>query len=424
MNLIKFKIDHCRFAWVARTEVRGSIIFGIARTAAFALVAIVLTLSASGCQTFGHDATKKQAAQRWSEVRARVKLQLSNQQCERGMFNDAALSASEAIGLDPHSIGAYEVLAKSQLEQGKPASAEKTLDAAKSQNCQSAELCYLRGVVIELRDDPSGALTEYQKAVELNPVNSDYLISLAECLVSLNRADDALALLDERADHLDAAGGVFALAAHIAELKGDRDGAITRYQRALALVPDHALIHEQLATLLMEKGRYEEAIDLLKPLLGKDAPNSVSARKLLAACDLAIEDPASAKSLLIDYARAHPGDHATLTLVARAGLESKDLMTAGWAIDQLRRLHPDDAEASLLHATLLWQRGEANAAEIAVRRILDASPRDPAALCLLGAILESNQKISESRKYFEEAAAIDPNCTQRMTASAASIRSK
>ncbi|MBI1825550.1 MAG: tetratricopeptide repeat protein [Planctomycetes bacterium] len=388
----------------------------------FALIAAMLTTC--GCQTINHDAAKKQATQRWSEVRARVKLQLANQQCVRGMFNDAATSAAEAIGLDPKLPGAYEVLAKSQLEQGKPASTEKTLDAAKAQNCQSAELHYLRGVVLELRDDTAGSLAEYQRAVELNPANSDYLISLAECLVNAKRADEALTLLDERADHLDAAAGVFALAAHIAELKGDREGAITRYQRTLALVPDHALIHEQLASLLMKESRFEDAIGLLKPLAKNDAPNAASARKLLAACDLAIDDPVSAKTLLVDYARSHPEDDSALTLLARASLQTHDLMTAGWTIDQLHRKHPDSTDPALLYASLLWQRGDAQAAETVLRHQLDIDPNNPATLCLLVTVLQTTKDHAAAQRYFEEAASIDPSCISAISASATSSKRK
>jgi len=60
----------------------------------------------------------------------RIKLQQASRLFESGEPTEAAYMATESIALYPLEAAAYLVLARSQLETGRPALAAETLDAA------------------------------------------------------------------------------------------------------------------------------------------------------------------------------------------------------------------------------------------------------------------------------------------------------
>ena len=119
-----------------------------------AIAGIGLALLLPACRTNPHAVDKKQAEQRWNEVRGRVKYQLAEQQFSRGLFEDAAANVGEALALDPTRPDSFAMLAKCHLEMNKPASAQQTIDMARQLDLESAELHYMQGVLLEQRDRP------------------------------------------------------------------------------------------------------------------------------------------------------------------------------------------------------------------------------------------------------------------------------
>jgi Tfp pilus assembly protein PilF len=92
---------------------------------------LIATLSfMTGCKTPTHAEAKVQAEQRWSKVRGQVKLQLARQQFERGRFEDTIKTLKEATSLDQTSAESFALLAKCNLELGKPTTAEQVLATA------------------------------------------------------------------------------------------------------------------------------------------------------------------------------------------------------------------------------------------------------------------------------------------------------
>jgi Tfp pilus assembly protein PilF len=69
--------------------------------AAAACLAFALIVPSAGCAVSPHTRAKSAAADRWSQVRSKMKLQLAQQQFESGNFTDAAATAAEAVPLDP-----------------------------------------------------------------------------------------------------------------------------------------------------------------------------------------------------------------------------------------------------------------------------------------------------------------------------------
>jgi len=381
------------------------------RRMTIALFTAVASLAPLACHRPAHTEAKAEARLRWSEARGRVKLQLARQQFNRGQFTDSVKTLEEALSLDPSCAEAYALLAKSNLELGKPATAEHLVDAAWQLDLDAPDLHYLKGVLLEQREQFAPALAEYEKARLADDGNVDYFIAAVECMVALDRAAEALKLLDENVERFDDQSSVAILGARIAALLGDTDDAMRRYQNPAITAAQSPLAAQELGLLLARAGKCSEALRVLSPALDNSTSSTADTgalRRSMASCHLALGEPALARAVLLDYAREHLDDVPAQVLLAKAALSTGDFLTALRAIDLARRPTPNDHDTGLLLATIHWRRGDLQSAESVLNDLLAADPYDVDAWCLLGEVQSSTNRPGEAREAFERALAIDP----------------
>ena len=374
---------------------------------------VVSLLVLAGCSMMAESARRDDPQRAWNDVRARIKLQLARQQYNTGLFEDAARTAAESIALDAAQEGAYVLTAKAHLERSKPASAQQVLNLARQAGLQSAGLIYMQGVILEQRGRLEAAEARYQQARRLDQTNVDYLIAQAECLVALDRGEEAATLLLENAATGDDDGTVAVLQAHIAVLRGDPDAAVTHFHDALVAFGDSRLIAEELGLLLVGQRRYREAMTVLRPLI-KEPPvegqDCGAIRRGIATCHLALDDPSAAKEVLASYVRWHQGDALAQLLYAKAALATGDLVSALRATDLARRRQPGHPEVLLLDATLRWRRGDLDRAASLLEHILSGNPQDVDAHCLLAEVLQDGNRDEAARAQYQLALQIDQQC--------------
>jgi len=365
-----------------------------------ALAGGILVFSA-GCHRPAHPEAKQQAEQRWKEVRARVKLQLGRQQYEGGLFEEATDTLAEAVSLDPRQLEAYVLLARANLERAKPATAQQVLDAARKAGLDSADLHYTQGVLFEQRDQIDAATQEYARARAMDPGNADYFIAYVECLVSANRAAEAMPLLDENLHRFDESFSVAALAGHVATLLGDDDRAGVYFARA-SVVDDESVIAEQHGLLLARAGRCEEAVAVLGPVAQQeDAEGSGAVRRALATCELALGRAVAAKGRMLDYAHAHPDDAAAQIILAQAAIETDDLATADRALAVVEQRAANHAAVSLTRAAWHWRQGEYPAAASHLYDLVERDPENVDAYRLLAEVLLRQNQPDAAKQCLE-----------------------
>lgn len=392
------------------------------------VVGVVVVCSAAGCSQSIHSQQRADAAQHWSAVRARIKLQLAEQQFNTGHAGDAAEGATEAIALDPTREDAYVLLAQVRLEEGRPADAARVIAAARAAGLDSARLTYTEGVTLEQRGRTEAAYRKYHNARVRDRGNLDYVVAEAELLVALDRPGEALELVDEHIEDAADDATLHALAGRIAVLTGDAATALRRYRSAAALVPESRVLREAYGVLLARTGRWEEAIGALEPLweradgrprVGADDAAGTgggvrpSVQRLLATCYLQVDRPGAAKALLGAYAAAHPDDAEAQVLMAKASIATRDWLGALRCIDtalgqRVVRAGLNVSELRLLRAVAQWQHDDVVGAKDTVYAVLEANPRDIDAYCLLGELLSAGGDDADARTCFERALWLDP----------------
>ncbi len=368
-----------------------------------------LTLLA-GCHDARRAEPEDRGPQRWNHIRARVKVQLADQQYEAGLFQDAIKTLTESLALDAAASDSYVLLARAHLELGETAAAAAAVDAARGAGLESADLDYTHAVILEQRNQLEDAAKYYANAHRLSPTNTDYLVAYAECLVALERPLEALNLLMDSRIPSTQDGRVEALSGHIAAMIGDIETALGQYRLALSADGENSLVSEELGRMLVRVGRCDEALVLLRPLADQltDASTGGSIRRDVATCYLRLSDPLSAKAVLIDYTRANPGDGSAQMLLAKAAIAANDWMTALRAVALAEQKVPGHPDLRLIRATVRWKRGDLTAAASDLEGILNVAPNDVEARCLLAEVYRAQRRTDEAWNQFHQALTLDP----------------
>ncbi len=185
------------------------------------------------------------------------------------------------------------------------------------------------GNALSEKNDVEGAITEYRKAIQLNPNDSPARLNLGNALYDSNDLEGAITEY-RKASQLDAkAAEPHNVLGNVLYEKNDLQGAIEEYRKAIQLDPDHALAHINLGSALRTNGEFTKAVAAYRRghELGTKIPNwpHPSAEWVWSAERLAEFD---GKLTAILRGTAQPADAAQRTKFAKLCLIRKFPATA------------------------------------------------------------------------------------------------
>ena len=222
--------------------------------------------------------------------------------------------------------------------------------------------------------DISASITNFLKAIELNPVRATTYRNLA-------LACEKQGLLDE---------------------------AISHFRRALQIDPKYAEAHNDLGGALKEKGLLDEAISHFRRALQIDPDyvgaynNLGNALKAQGNLDEAIEHYRRALQIDPGYAKAH----------FNLGVAMEGRGELGQTIEHYRKgleIEPDDAKAHFSLGVALATKGELDEAISHYRRALQIDPHYFGAYYNLGNALKAKGELVQAIKYYQLALQIKPD---------------
>ncbi|MFQ5591653.1 MAG: tetratricopeptide repeat protein [Phycisphaerae bacterium] len=374
-------------------------------------------LQSAGCTS--HAQRRIEAERRWNRVRARVKYQLAAQYYDRGEIDEAIEAINGAIASDPSSADQFLLLARCHLEQGRSISARAAAEQARQRAPRAAAVYYMLGVIAERAGELDNALNHYHRARMCEEAVVDYIVAEAECLTALNRPQEAIELVSSSIGRVDSDGTLEMLAAHIHLLLGDRVQALRNLESAvdqsgcIRWDSDHPVacsrMIEEYGRLLVEMGRYVEAVTLLRPLVetGRDPPQSVVAA--LCTAYLADGRVREAQRVLRKEVERRPDGATSWMLLARVSIMTEDWMTARHCAEVLQRLEPNRSDVHLLRGFVCWMQQDLEEAVKSLEQALAIDPADPLLHCLTGRVLEESGHSSEvAEAHYRRALRIEP----------------
>ncbi|HEX4142601.1 MAG TPA: tetratricopeptide repeat protein [Pirellulales bacterium] len=189
---------------------------------------------------------------------------------------------------------------------------------------------------------------------------------------------------------------------------GKLDEAAARYRQALALRPDSANVHNDLANMLQSQGKLDEAVFhyqqalALRPNYADALNNLGNALSEQGKLDEAVARFEQAIALRPQHARAHYNLGNTLRRQGK-------LDEAAARFAQAIALRPDFAEAHYNLGNTLKRQGRLDQAVACFEQAAALRPDHAGALKNLGLALQDQLKLAEARQVFQRLLALHPD---------------
>lgn len=350
----------------------------------------------------------------------------------------AEVALEHAIGLPECDKNSFIMLCVLQSMTDSQKALETALLGIKS-HPHCAELYNLAGMYQTAGGSPEDGKTLFQKAVSLEPEDTEYRYNLAVCKIHLKEYEDALTLLHSMHDKNPIPSGYFLHVAlchdnlghfnRAAELyeklvsenqdgiaalnlarmfrRTSRDPVVTSdlYRRALELQELSITVAEEYADVLLESGRYEELLTFIEkaragmmasPLLDRILADGLSR----------MGDTQSAERHLVQLIEQDKNDWVSMNQLAIICKEDGRLKDALAWIKMAAILNPSHPEILYNLANLL--HGNAPEPEViqVYHQILEIEPRHTKALNDLGMIWLNKDEYRKAEECFKRALAI------------------
>lgn len=347
-----------------------------------------------------------------------------------GMTTEAVVSYDRFLKLQPLSS---EALTKRCRALNELARYEEAITACAQalkldqnwQDISPALAWYLQGAILQRWNRLAEALESYGLAIRTNPNYSLALSDRCAVLAKLDRLGDAIPDCD-RAIRVNANWGSGSLAdawAHRARI--DRqlqrfDGALTAYDKALALRPSDARSWTEQGSLLWELGRFTEALASHEWALKTNDKYSLALankcaalnqlgqyKDALTACDSALQ---TGDQQWNELGPALAWDQRGSALTGLGKLEEA-LASANRAI----ALRSDYAEFWSNRGATLWSLGRFNEALSSTNQAIALNPNSSGGWFNHGRILVSLNRTDEALQAYDKALAGDANIGNKLS---------
>jgi tetratricopeptide (TPR) repeat protein len=241
------------------------------------------------------------------------------------------------------------------------------------------------------------AIAAYERVLEIDPEHGGALESLARLRETAGQGDAALAAIErlaEKAESPEAKAEHYVRAAKLLETRGDRDGAIDRYKRALDATPKDVAVAATLREAYVARGDVNAAVELLeREILATEGERQRAklAAELALLSKTRLKDDEKAEKAARRALDHDPTNTLALTVLADVAFEQERYVEAAAAYERLvartETLEKDAAVRALeRYVDALAKGGSTEKALAAMDTLLRLSPDDPAALARVAAV--------------------------------------
>lgn len=382
------------------------------RTHTLALSALAL-LTLAGCAGHGKYTSERinAASTRMSQLKSGTEWQMAQQQFLAGELDKSLKTVDRSIALNGEVPKSHLLRGRILVEKGRLEEARTSFLTAEKLDPTYVEAQYYLGIVHERFNDAEEALVRYQRSMELDPTNAQYVVAASDMLVQLGRVEEAQRLLEEHRADFQYNAAIRQSLGHIAMMKGDAPRAVTLFSEAQLLSPDDLVIVEDLLRAQLAAGNHADAEYNSAKLLQNDKYKDRRDLQLIRArCLLNTDRPVEARAILVELTNTAQGAHDfdTWMDLGQACIILEDRTRLKTVASRLIATAPDRYEGHLFRS--MYYRMEGNlpsaldAADAAVARsTISADP-----LMLKGMILQEQGKLAAAQQTFAAAVKLDP----------------
>ncbi len=198
---------------------------------------------------------------RWLENSAAIKLSLAHQQYQQGLYEKAISNLRQAAEVFDDDLQINLLMGKCLLEIGHIENAQKEFEVVVRTNENLPQGWFWMGVAAQAKNDYQSALVFYRRAMDISPLNSDYILKTGEVYMLLGLYDQAESVLLEALRKTDDVQ-ILAAAGRFYFDTADYEKATILFDRAHSKEPDNIKIAEGLAHCHLMNENWEQAAGL------------------------------------------------------------------------------------------------------------------------------------------------------------------
>lgn len=251
---------------------------------------MMLTAAVMLCGTLGGCAThaeKRQAVvERWEKTTAQGKLPMVESLIERGRIADAEKTLRESLDADPTSPHAHFLMGRVLLIEDRRDEARVSFAEAVSLDASYDAAWYHLGVLFDLDGNHKRAADAYHTALSLKPVETDYILAMAQSYIRAGHPEQARELLEDRLNRQPGNRDLLLGMADLSSRTGQPDQTIVYYEQILMADGKDLEVLESLGYCYAAKQDWNSAAQSFAKLLNlvKDDVHKQSILETLALC--------------------------------------------------------------------------------------------------------------------------------------------
>jgi tetratricopeptide (TPR) repeat protein len=369
--------------------------------------ALVLMLGA--CSSVKEPSAQQAAVRQWNDARSAVLVGLAGDQYQNANFEKSRSTIDQALRLSPENPTARLLSAKLYIEAGSLEAAERELMVASQSDSTAAESQYLMGVVYQRWQQPQRALECYQHACDKSPAELAYVMAKAEMLVAMGRRDEALTMLQAKVAYFEHSGEIRDEVGLLLVQEGRYPEAIEMLCRAGILAPDDLTIREHLAMAQFYGKRFAESAELLSALLASGkCDHRPDLQITLGECQLQTARPDEAVQSFQQASETMPGSTGVWLGLARAELELNNFKRAEFAVRRCLALDDAGSQAHLLMGYVMLRQNRLDDAYASFVRASQLDQNDTVPICMIGLTLNRLGRSHDAAACYQRALKLNP----------------
>ena len=268
-------------------------------------------------------------------------------------------------------------------------------------------------VLIDQIGSPERASHAYEKVLEIDPNHGGALEALAHVRAASGDALAALAAVEslaEKATNPETKADRWLQAAKILEERGDRDGAIERYKKALDAQPANVVATTALRSAYLARGDAESAVELISKTIDVTDGNLAKARlygEMALMLRDKIRDDARAEKAATKAVDLDPTNINGLLISGDLAFENERFLEASKNYASLANrvdVLPKEQQGKLLmrYVDALSKSGSTEKAVGVVEKLLALAPDDPGAISRAAKVTYDAGKGKEAARLFQD----------------------
>ena len=370
--------------------------------------AILLSGFLGGCAS--HQQNKQAAHQRFDQTSAQGKFPLARQFYENGKNDEALTILTDCLRQNPDNPQVHLLMGEVQLSLGRNDVARTHfLKAVELQDQLHTAWAWLGVISLEAKQ-PREALEYQTKALERDPLNVDYILSVAETHATLNEFDAADTLLSEKCRLLPSDVRLMTATANMKNHRGDRTGAIYLYRQILVLKPDNTEVKEALAYCYIAAQDWSLALDLFDQVVNTyDGPRKKAGLEMMAMCAMNSGQYGRAVKYYDRLSVDNRDDPQIWLNMGQAALGTNDPKRAAGCARRALELRPAWDKAVALQGCAQYVDNDYSAALSTFRGITSSKELGGFAWLMIGRCFQQTGDVNQAEMAMKTAASLNPD---------------